>query len=266
MLFAGLDGALMAVAIGALAAAALLPLLASLLPRVPALLRVAVPRMLAVLGCLAIALLGALSLTSRVPTTLEWWPGFPAQPFTLAADSLSAPFLLILGLVGGMSFASLDGRVQSTGARALLALQAGFTLAMFGALVAQHALLFLLTWEGMTLLSALLVAHDFRDQISRARRIRAGTSPPTSPPPDHRDAKAQRHPLPSRYVKMGLHREPVVGSLHPVRFADALNLGRHPTLLLEGEQIADDDKRQRQQPACAQALHRPRRDQLAHAL
>lgn len=160
MLLAGLDGALMAAAIGALAAAALLPLLASLLPRVPAALRVTVPRLLAVLGCLATALLGVLALVSRDMTTLEWWPGFPAQPFTLAADALSAPFLLLLGLVAGMSFASLDGREQGTGARARLALQAGFTLAMFGALASRHALLFLLAWEGMTLLSALLVAHD----------------------------------------------------------------------------------------------------------
>ena len=160
MLLAGLDGALMAAAIGALAAAALLPLLASLLPRVPASLRVALPRLLAVLGCLAVALLGALALSNLALSTLEWWPGFPAQPFTMAADSLSAPFLLLLGLVGAMSFASLDTREQGTGARARVALQSGFTLAMFGVLVSQHALLFLFAWEGMTLLSALLVAHD----------------------------------------------------------------------------------------------------------
>src|SRR5258706_8679919 len=80
---------------------------------------------------------------------------------------------------------------------------------------------------------------DFRDQVSRARRIRTGTAPSTSPPADHGDAKVQRHPLPSRYVKMGLHREPVIGGLHPVRFADSLNLGRHPALLLEGEQMLD---------------------------
>ena len=160
MLLAGLDGALMAVAIGALVAAALLPLLASLLPRAAISLRVAVPRLLAVAGCLAAALLGALALADRAFTTLEWWPGFPAQPFTIAADTLSAPFLLILGLVGAMAFGSLDVREHGTGARARLALQAGFTLAMLGALVARHALLFLLAWEGMTLLSTLLVAHD----------------------------------------------------------------------------------------------------------
>lgn len=168
MLLADLDGALMATAIGALAGSALLPLLASLLPRAHAALRVRLPRLLAVLGCLAIALLGALALSNRVPTTLEWWPGFPSQPFTVVADTLSAPFLLILGLVGGMSFASLDGRDDGTGARARLAIQSGFTLAMLGALVSQHALLFLLAWEGMTLLSALLVAHDVAS--ARARR------------------------------------------------------------------------------------------------
>ena len=168
MVLAGLDGALLAIAIGSLALAALLPLVASLVPRSSVALQVAVPRLLAVLGCLATALLGAVGLTDRVFSTLEWWPGFPAQPFTMAADALSAPFLLLLGLVGGMSFASLDGRDSGTGARARLALQASFTLAMLSALASQHALLFLFAWEGMTLLPALLVAHDAAS--ARARR------------------------------------------------------------------------------------------------
>ena len=167
MLLAGLDGVLLATAIGALAAAALLPLLASVLPRVPAPARVGVPRLLAVLGCAATALVGALALADRAFTTLEWWPGFPSQPFTLSADTLSAPFLLLLGLVGAMAFASLDARDASTGARARLGLQASFTLAMLSTLVARHALLFLLAWEGMTLLSALLVAHDTRSARAR---------------------------------------------------------------------------------------------------
>src|SRR5260221_6661580 len=168
MPLAGLDGALLAIAIGSLALAALLPLVASLLPRSPVPLQVAVPRLLAVLGCLATALLGAVGLADRVFTVLEWWPGFPAQPFTMAADALSAPFLLLLGLVAGMSFASLDGRDRGTGARARLALQASFTLAMLSALASQHALLFLFAWEGMALLSALLVAHAAAS--ARARR------------------------------------------------------------------------------------------------
>ena len=160
MLLAGLDGVLLASTIGALAAAALLPLLASLVPRVPGVLRLSVPRALAVLGSLCAAALGVLALAGVASGTLEWWPGFPAQPFTITADALSAPFLLLLGLVSATAFAAFDLSDRSTGTAARLALQAGFTLALFGALVASHALLFLLAWEGMTLLSALLVAHD----------------------------------------------------------------------------------------------------------
>ena len=160
MSLAGLDGVLLVSTIGALAAAALLPLLASLVPRVPGVLRLRVPRALGVLGSLGAALLGGSALAGLTSSTLEWWPGFPAQPFTVTADALSAPFLLLLGLVSATAFAAIDLRDTSTGAAVRLGLQAGFTLAMFGALVASHALLFLLAWEGMTLLSALLVAHD----------------------------------------------------------------------------------------------------------
>ncbi len=168
MSLAGLDGVLLASAIGTLAAAALLPLFASLVPRVPAVLRVRVPQALGVLGSLCAALLGALALAGNTPTALEWWPGFPAQPFTVRADALSAPFLLLLGLVSATAFSSLDMRDASAGARSRLALQAGFTLALFGALVSSHALLFLLAWEGMTLLSALLVAHDATSARARS--------------------------------------------------------------------------------------------------
>src|ERR1051326_8057484 len=171
MVLAGLDGALLAIAIGSLALAALAPLVASLGPRSSVALQGAVPRLLAVLGCLATALLGAVGLTDRVFSTLEWWPGFPAQPFTMAADALSAPFLLLLGLVGGMSFASLDGRDSGTGARARLALQASFTLAMLSALASQHALLFLFSWAGCrSPRSTDATAAPGRGRGSRSRR------------------------------------------------------------------------------------------------
>ena len=160
MPLAGLDGTLLAVAIAALATAALLPLAASLAPRAPVAFRFAVPRALAFVGALAIAALGAVALADGPRTILEWWPGFPAQPFTLVADLLSAPFLMLLGLVSACAFASLRAGDGGVGVRTELALQAGFTLAILAALVSRHALLFLLAWEGMTLLSALLVAHD----------------------------------------------------------------------------------------------------------
>ncbi|MCE9627870.1 MAG: hypothetical protein K8R56_08135, partial [Candidatus Eisenbacteria bacterium] len=144
MPLAGLDGTLLAVAIAALAAAALLPLAAALAgSRAPAVLRFAVPRALAFAGSLAIAALGALALADGPRTVLEWWPGFPAQPFTLMADLLSAPFLLLLGLVSACAVASLHD-TGTAGARARLALQAGFTLAILAALTSRHALLFLL--------------------------------------------------------------------------------------------------------------------------
>jgi hydrogenase-4 component B len=160
MSLAGLDGTLLSAAIAALVTAALLPLVASLGARLPAPLRVAGPRVFGLVGSLAIVALGALALGDAPRTVLEWYPGFPAEPFTLMADRLAAPFLLVLGLVSLGAFATLDTRDTSAGARARVALQAGFTLAMLAVLVARHTLLFLLAWEGMTLLSGLLVAHE----------------------------------------------------------------------------------------------------------
>lgn len=169
MSLAGLDGTLLASAIAALLTAALLPLAATLVARAPAALRVAVPRALGLVGSLAITVLGALALANGPRTVIEWYPGFPTQPFTLMADLLAGPFLLVLGLVSSATFLTFATDDARGGARARVALHAGFTLAMLAVLVARHTLLFLLAWEGMTLLSGVLVAHD----TTRARARQA---------------------------------------------------------------------------------------------
>ena len=167
MPLAGLDGSLLAAAIAALTTSALLPLVASLGSRVPAVFRVRVPRLIGLVGALLVTTLGLLALADGPRTVLTWTPGFPSEPFTLMADLLAAPFLLVLGLVAAGAFATTDTRATDAGSRARLALQSGFTLAMLAVLVAQHALLLLFAWEGMTLLSALLVAHDSRSGRAR---------------------------------------------------------------------------------------------------
>ena len=167
MPLAGLDGSLLAAAIAALTTSALLPLVASLGSRVPAVFRVRVPRLIGLVGALLVTALGLLALADGPHTVLTWTPGFPSEPFTLMADLLAAPFLLVLGLVAAGAYATTDTHATDAGARARLALQSGFTLAMLAVIVAQHALLLLLAWEGMTLLSALLVAHDSRSGRAR---------------------------------------------------------------------------------------------------
>ena len=156
----GLDGLLLGTAVAALLAAAVLPLAASFVPGLPAPTRALLPRLLGTVGSLAAAVLGALAFAGGERTVLEWWPGFPSQPFTLAVDRLSAPFVLLIGLVSASAFAAGHEPHDGAGARARLALQAAFTLAMLAVASARHTLLFLFAWEGMTLLSALLVAHQ----------------------------------------------------------------------------------------------------------
>jgi hydrogenase-4 component B len=168
MPLAELDGALFAAAIWGLAAAALLPAIlpASLRGALSAESRAAIARPLAITCALGLAAVGALGLAGFTPAPLRWWPGLPGDPFTLGVDALTAPFLLLLGVLAAFSLG-----VHSPGeggAPATLALHVGFALALAAALAAQHALLFLLAWEGMTLLSAALVARDTRS--ARARR------------------------------------------------------------------------------------------------
>lgn len=100
MSLTGLDGALLALAVWGLVAAMLLPALAALVPALPAVLRHAAPRALATAACVVVGATGLRALAGADVPPLAWWPGFPGQPFTLAPDALSAPFVTLLGAVG----------------------------------------------------------------------------------------------------------------------------------------------------------------------
>lgn len=166
---ASLDDALLIGAISALLAAALTAILIGMRASEAAPFRTrqaASVRALAVLGgALATTAAGRVLLGADV-SRLQWWPGFPTQPFTLGLDALAAPFVLLLGLVAAVSFAA--HAPHGRGGPARLALHAGFVLALLVALVARHGVLFLMAWEGMTLLSAASVASD--PTSARARR------------------------------------------------------------------------------------------------
>lgn len=168
MSLTGLDGVLLAGAVWGLVAAMLLPALAALVPSPPAALRHAVPRTLAAAGCALAAVAGLRALAGAELPVLAWWPGFPGQPFTLAPDALSAPFVVLFGAVGAASFGAHAPIGSSRGAAARISLHAGFALALFAAFTARHVLLFLVAWEAMTLLSAALVAHDTASSRGRS--------------------------------------------------------------------------------------------------
>jgi hydrogenase-4 component B len=167
---AGFAGGLLAFAVWALAAAALAPAL-GLLARGGRLLPSTLPaaRMLASVASLALGATAALALAGVEPWPLRWWPGLPGDPWVLGVDAVAAPFLLLLGILAAASFAlhAPAHGTPSSGDALRLALHAGFVLALAAALAARHALLFLLAWEGMTLLSAALVASDPRSARAR---------------------------------------------------------------------------------------------------
>lgn len=171
MPLADLDGPLLACAVWGFVAAALLPAipLSRLVP-VSARLALAAARGLAILASLALAALGARALAGAAVPPLAWWPGLPGDPFQLGADALSGPFLTLLGVLGVFSFAASGPRAAGppgAGTRARATLHAGFALALATTFAARHALLFLMAWEAMTLLSAALVAHDVRSARGR---------------------------------------------------------------------------------------------------
>ena len=57
----------------------------SLVPGLSVSLRHAVPRAIAAISCLLAAVLGVALLAGAPTATLQWWPGLPGEPFTLAA-------------------------------------------------------------------------------------------------------------------------------------------------------------------------------------
>jgi len=166
MLAASFDGVLLVGAIAAWLAAAIAALVGGPTPADRAPRHGALARALGLSGGLLAVAAALRVLLGADPLPLGWWPGFPTQPFPLGPDRLAAPFLLLLGLVAGVSMAAHTP--TGPGAPVRLALHAGFALALLLAVVARHGLMFLLAWEGMTLLAAALVASD--PGSARARR------------------------------------------------------------------------------------------------
>ena len=173
MPLAVIDGVLFAAAVWGLGLAALLAALPS--PRARggslAALLPSAARGTAIVASLALAAVGALRLAGLEARPLTWDAGLPGGRFALGVDALAAPFVLLLGVVAAISFAARPAAAPggaSRGERAGMALHAAFALALAAVFTARHALLFLLAWEGMTLLSAALVASDTRSARARS--------------------------------------------------------------------------------------------------
>ncbi|HTO95121.1 MAG TPA: hypothetical protein VMM80_12095, partial [Bacteroidota bacterium] len=104
------------------------------------------------------ALLSAEPLRVAVPQAL------PFGPMSLEADMLSAFFLGVISLLAAVvSIYSLGYTPHGTSPRraaALVTLYNLFLLAMTVVVLAAHAALFLIAWEGMSLATYFLINHE----------------------------------------------------------------------------------------------------------
>jgi hydrogenase-4 component B len=156
-----------------LAAAALLLLAAALAPVVlagrPASFRASTVLTLAACAAGFAGAASALRVGLHVETTFAW--PLPIGAVTAGLDPLSSFFLVVLSLVAGLAALHGLGSHPARGGRRggrLAAFYALTVLAMGGVVVARDGVLFLAAWEGMTIASYFLVAHE--DERPEARR------------------------------------------------------------------------------------------------
>jgi multicomponent Na+:H+ antiporter subunit A len=128
----------------------------------------------------ALPLAGFLALIAGLvahPLPWAWsWPWVPSLGVDLAfrVDGLSAQFLALITGVGTLVFVYASGYFQGDLRRArLLALLAGFMVAMVGAVSADHLLVLFVFWELTSVLSFLLVGFNHGDAEARASARRA---------------------------------------------------------------------------------------------
>ena len=124
-------------------------------------------------GCLSVALVAGVFLAANRMSEVMILPlGLPSLPFHLRLDTLSAFFLLLLGIAGtGIStFAAGYFRSGVGTAPALLCLQYHVFLASMAIVIlADDAYLFMVAWETMALSSYFLVTSQHRiPEIRRA--------------------------------------------------------------------------------------------------
>jgi len=133
-------------------------------------------------GAFAIAVVGgcgacgiaALRTLSGIPCpAFAWQPTLPGGAWVMEMDVLSAWFLLLLAIVGGVTTVfgvTYMRRERAHGSVATVHAAWAILLAgMIGVLLARSAVLFLLTWEAMAVSAYFLIMfeHD-RDEVRRA--------------------------------------------------------------------------------------------------
>jgi hydrogenase-4 component B len=118
---------------------------------------------IATVGCLT-AILCAIFVFIQGAMTLVLPISLPFGMMTVRIDNLSAYFLLVVGGVGSaVSVYALGYSREYYGQRfaAMAALYNAFLLSMVLVLTVSHAIAFVIAWELMTVVSFLLVIHDY---------------------------------------------------------------------------------------------------------
>lgn len=123
----------------------------------------------------ALGLAGSLAALRAPPAALELaWP-VPYGALALGLDPLSAVFAAAIFALGLAAAVFGAGYMRAHAGRSIGAFALFFNLllaSMALVVAARQALLFLVAWEGMTIVSFLLVAHEHEDpSVRRAARI-----------------------------------------------------------------------------------------------
>ena len=127
--------------------------------------------LLSLFASLAGCLLSLLILLTGQPLHLELPQTLPFGTMALHADGLSAFFLGVICLLAGVvSIYSIGYTTEFRGRRNMplfLFLYNLFLLSMAGVVLAGHAVVFLIAWEGMSLATFFLISFEHEDPASR---------------------------------------------------------------------------------------------------
>jgi hydrogenase-4 component B len=130
-------------------------------------------RVLVVAGCALAAVPAVSTLLGNPSRPVTWQPSLPGGPWIVGLDALSAWFLLLIATVGAAAAAyGVSYLAAERGHRSVAPAHAGLAVllaGMMGVVVAQAAVLFLLTWELMAVSAYLLIVHEGeRAEVARA--------------------------------------------------------------------------------------------------
>jgi hydrogenase-4 component B len=121
-------------------------------------------RTLVIAGCALAAVPAISTLVGKAPPTRTWEASLPGGSWVVGLDALSAWFLLLIASVGAATAAyGVTYLAGERSHRSVVPAHVAFTIlvaGMMGVVLAQAAVLFLMTWELMAVSAYFLIVYD----------------------------------------------------------------------------------------------------------